>query len=77
MIYQFDNCSVDTERFRLGRAGQPVAIEPLAFDLLVYLIEHRDAVVTRDELLDRLWKAKVVTDAASAVRSATTAAGRR
>jgi len=37
------------------------------FDLLVYLVENRDRVVTRDELLEKLWKGKVVTDAALGV----------
>ncbi len=37
------------------------------FDLLVYLVKNRDRVVTRDELLDNLWKGKVVTDAALGV----------
>ncbi|UCH38827.1 MAG: alpha/beta hydrolase [Gammaproteobacteria bacterium] len=43
-------------------------VEPLVFDLLVYLLEHRDRVVTRDELLDNLWTGKVVTDAALGAR---------
>jgi adenylate cyclase len=37
------------------------------FDLLSYLIEHRERVVSRDELLGNLWKGKVVTDAALGV----------
>lgn len=43
-------------------------MEPLAFDLLVYLLENRDRVVSRDELLNELWEGKVVTDAALAAR---------
>lgn len=68
MIYSFDNCTIDTERYQLSVAGKPVSTEPLVFDLLVYLIEHRDRVVTREELLDNLWKGKVVTDAALGAR---------
>ena len=68
MIYSFDNCILDSENFQLRVAGKPVATEPLVFDLLVYLIEHRDRIVTRDELLDNLWKGKIVTDAALAAR---------
>ena len=68
MIYSFDDCILDSESFQLRVAGKPVATEPLVFDLLVYLIEHRDRIVTRDELLDNLWKGKIVTDAALAAR---------
>lgn len=55
---------MDTGQYRLSRDGLPVAVEPQVFDLLVYLIEHRERVVTRDELLDELWKGKVVSDSA-------------
>lgn len=68
MIYRFANYSLDTESYRLDVAGKPVPIEPLVFDLLVYLIEHRNRVVNRDELLENLWKGKVVTDAALGAR---------
>ena len=68
MIFSFENCTLDTAKYQLSLEGSEVAVEPLVFDLLVYLIEHRDQVVTREELLDNLWKGKVVTDAALAAR---------
>ena len=68
MIFRFENCTLDTAKYQLSVEGDVIAIEPLVFDLLVYLIEHRDQVVRRDELLDNLWKGKVVTDAALAAR---------
>ena len=64
VIYKFNNFSLDTEQYRLCHSDKSVSIEPLAFDLLVYLIEHRDRVVTREELLDNLWEGKVVTHSA-------------
>jgi DNA-binding winged helix-turn-helix (wHTH) protein len=48
--------------------GEQVSIEPLVFDLLVYLIEHRERLVSREELLENLWKGKVVTDSALGAR---------
>jgi TolB-like protein/Flp pilus assembly protein TadD len=45
-------------------AGTPVDAQPKAFDLLVYLIEHRDRVVDKDELLANLWPGTVVSDSA-------------
>lgn len=68
MIYRFDEFSINTGLYELSRQDQPLPLEPLAFDLLVYLIQHRDRVVARDELLDKLWPGKVVTDAALAAR---------
>jgi TolB-like protein len=68
VIYRFNQFSLDTEQYQLCLSEKPVAVEPLAFDLLVYLIEHRDRVVTREELLDNLWKGKVVTDTALGAR---------
>lgn len=68
MIFQFNQITLDTARFRLQQSGHPVAVEPQVFDLLAYLIEHRDRVVTRSELLETLWKNRVVTDSALSAR---------
>ena len=68
LIYQFNQYSLDTDRYQLSREGNPVAVEPLVFDLLLYLLQNRERVVSRDELLDELWQGKVVTDAALAAR---------
>ena len=68
MSYRFNEVEVDSDRYLIERAGEPVAVNPLAFDLLVYLIKHRERVVTREELLDTLWHDKVVTDAALGAR---------
>ena len=68
LIYQFNQFSLDTAQYRLTKAGDSVAVEPLVFDLLVYLLENRERVVSRDELLNTLWEGKVVTDAALAAR---------
>jgi TolB-like protein len=64
MGFQFNQITLDTNQFRLSRAGEQIPVEPQVFDLLVYLIENRERVVTRDELLEKLWQGKVVTDSA-------------
>ncbi len=43
--------------------GEVVHLEPQAFDLLVYLIEHRDRVVTKNDLLDGVWGHRFVSEA--------------
>lgn len=64
MLYQFNQFFLDTDQYHLKGGTNNIAIEPQVFDLLVYLIENRDRVVSRDELLETLWKGKVVTEAA-------------
>ena len=68
MIYRFNRCRLDTEQYQLSLSDKIVSIEPLVYDLLIYLIEHRERVVTREELFDNLWKGKIVTDAALGAR---------
>ena len=68
MIFEFNQFKIDTERYHLYLQDKAISIEPLVFDLLVYLIENRDRVVSRGELLDNLWEGKVVTDAALGAR---------
>jgi TolB-like protein len=68
VIYRFNNCTLDTEKYLLSITDAPISIEPLAFDLLVYLLKNRERVVSREELLDKLWKGKVVTDSALGAR---------
>lgn len=64
MIYQCGEICLDTESYSLLKSGEIRAVEPQVFDLLVYLIENRNRVVTRDELLDKLWKGRIVSDSA-------------
>jgi len=68
MIYHFDRYSLDTRAYQLRCEDQPIAIEPQVFNLLLYLAENCDRVVSRDELLNNLWPGKVVTDSAVSAR---------
>src|SRR5687768_11107582 len=53
--YVFGNYEVDTQRHELRHAGTPCALEPQTFNLLVYLVQRRDRVVSKAELLEHLW----------------------
>jgi len=55
MQVAFGHSQLDSEARTLEREGQRVAVEPKVFDLLVYLIEHRERVVSGNELLDAVW----------------------
>jgi pimeloyl-ACP methyl ester carboxylesterase len=62
VIYIFGECRIDTGRFEITRGGRALAVEPQVLELLIALIEGRDHVVTRDELLARVWKGRIVSD---------------
>src|SRR5687768_673727 len=59
--YSFGTTCVDASRMSLTRDGVAVSLEPKAMDVLLYLLAHRDRLVTKDELLDAVWKDTFVT----------------
>ena len=64
MIYRFGTYELDVQRGELRCVSHPVAIEPKAFDVLVYLLQHRDRIVTKAELLEHCWVGTFVSEAA-------------
>ena len=52
LLYIFDNFALDPDRRELRSGAAVIAMEPQAFDLLVYLIRQREQVVSRDELIE-------------------------
>src|SRR5262245_43880199 len=62
MRYTFDAYTLDTQQYELCRAGIPLKLQPKVFDLLASLIQHRDRVVTRQELFDTLWPEQFVSE---------------
>ncbi|MEZ5270267.1 MAG: winged helix-turn-helix domain-containing protein [Microthrixaceae bacterium] len=77
MIHSFMGFTLDTDRIELRDGDSPVHLEPQVFDLLVMLIEHRDRVVTKRELLEEVWGDTFVSESAltSRVKSARQALG--
>ena len=62
MVYRFDQFEVDDREFRLSEDGTPVQVEPKVLRLLVYLIENRNRLVRKQELLDHVWPDAMVTE---------------
>ena len=62
MLYLFGDFALDRERRELRAAGAVVAVEPQVFDLLVYLIENRERVVSKDDLIAAVWQGRVVSN---------------
>jgi DNA-binding winged helix-turn-helix (wHTH) protein len=66
MIYAFGDFELDEDLYELRCAGAPIRLEPKAFRVLTYLIQHRGRAVARDELLKQFWPGEFVTDSALA-----------
>ena len=62
MQFLFENHSLNTDRRELRRGCELVAVEPQVFDLLIYLLTHRDRVVSKDDLFASVWAGRVVSD---------------
>ena len=68
MLYSFEDYTLDPDRRELRHGAHLVAVEPQVFDLLQFLIRHRDRVVTRDDVLNAVWNGRAVSESALAVR---------
>ena len=77
MRYSFDGFELDTESYELHGDSEPVSVEPQVFELIAYLIEHRDRLVSKNELLDAIWGDRFVSESTltTRVRSARRALG--
>jgi len=62
-VYSFGAFQVDPAKRVLLREGEPVALTPRAFDTLLALLEHRDRIVEKDELMRLVWGDTVVEEA--------------
>jgi TolB-like protein/DNA-binding winged helix-turn-helix (wHTH) protein/Tfp pilus assembly protein PilF len=60
--FQFSDHVLDVKLRELTRGGESVAVEPQVFDLLVHLIENRDHVVTKDDLIETVWDGRIVSE---------------
>jgi TolB-like protein len=63
MIFSFENWELDTGTYELRQDGRQCLVEPQAFNILAFLLDNSDRVVSRDELLEELWQGRVVSDA--------------
>lgn len=68
MRYRFDEVVLDTDCRELRVAGRAVEMQPQVFDVLVHLIENRERVVGKEELLDTVWGSLFVTESALTTR---------
>jgi TolB-like protein len=60
--FLFGDCVLDAERRELSRGSEVIATGPQVFDLLVYLIQNRERVVSKDDVLDSVWSGRTVSE---------------
>ena len=68
MIYAFEDFVLDTDKVELSAAGGTIPLEPQVFALLRLLIENHDRMVSKDEIIERVWGGRIVSDSAVASR---------
>ena len=68
MIYGFDEFELDTAKVELRRSGSPIAVEPQVFSLLQLLVVNADRMIPRDEIIDKIWNGRFISEAAVASR---------
>lgn len=68
MLYRFGDFELDLARVELRTCGAVRPLEPQVFALLALLVENRERLVSRDEIIEKVWDGRVVSDAAVASR---------
>ncbi len=68
MRYCFHDCCLDISKHSLTRNGQEIHVEPQVFDLLLCLLRAPGEVVTREQLIDTVWRGRIVSDATISAR---------
>src|SRR5262245_60661714 len=66
--FQFEDYVLDTDRRELRRGTELVPIAPRVFDLLNHLIQNRERVVSKDDLIGAVWDGRIVSDSALTTR---------
>ena len=62
MPFLFGDYSLDIERRELRRGQELISVGPQVFDLLVYLLQNRERVVSKDDLFEAVWLGRVVSE---------------
>ncbi len=77
MIYRFGDFELDPAAVELRGGGEVCSLEPQVFALVTLLVENHDRLVSKDEIIEKVWDGRAVSDAAiaSRVRSARQALG--
>ena len=62
MVHRFEDFELDPQLRELRKEGAAIDVEPQVFDLLLYLIDNAEHVVSKDELLEHVWGGRIVSE---------------
>ena len=62
MLFRFSDYILDTSRRELRCGDQSIEVEPQVLDLLIYLMQNHDRVVSKDDLIASVWGGRIVSD---------------
>ena len=61
-VFRFDDVRVDAGNAQILKSGEPLAVEPKALRVLVYLLENPGRLIEKDEFLKAIWPETFVTE---------------
>ncbi|MEY4237904.1 MAG: hypothetical protein RL339_505, partial [Pseudomonadota bacterium] len=67
-VFAFDGLELDCARFELRRHAQRVHVEPQVLSLLILLAENAERMVSKDEIIERIWDGRIVSESAVSAR---------
>lgn len=62
MIYLFEGYALDKQKGELHKGAELIPLEPQVFDLLAYLVDNRDRLISKEELISSVWRGRIVSD---------------
>ncbi len=68
MLYRFEEYALDTDRRELRNGSKLVSLAPQVFDILCFLIRHRERVISKDDLIAGIWGGRIVSESALTTR---------
>jgi TolB-like protein/DNA-binding winged helix-turn-helix (wHTH) protein/Flp pilus assembly protein TadD len=68
--YRFRDFELDSSRYELRRGGRNLRLEKIPMDLLILLVEKNDDLITREEIIERIWGKDVFTDSDAGINTA-------
>ena len=69
-VYRFEDFELDRGAYQLRRAGRVVRLERIPLDVLFLLVESRGQLLTREEILARIWGTEVFLDVDNSINTA-------
>lgn len=68
--YQFGQFELDLRSYELKRDGQSLRLEKIPMELLIFLVEHHGELITREQIIERLWGKQVFLDTEQGINTA-------